>query len=78
MFYLLGYKDERRFRRLCTTNVMHRILREMCQHPQEHNQHEGFGELDPDVLNDDAKMKRILHKYVDEKIVTDIWSGKTI
>ena len=77
MFYLLGYKDER-FRRLCTTNVMHRILREMCERPEKHNQDDGFGKLDPNILKDDAKMKKILHKYVDEKIVTDIWSGKTI
>ena len=79
MFHLLGYKDEQ-FKRLCTTNVMRNILREMCEHPQEHNQLEGFGKLDPDVLKENITMKRILHKYLDpeKKTVTDIWSGKTI
>ena len=74
MFHLIGYKDKK-FKRLCTTNVMHRILREMCEHPEKHNQDDGFGVL---KVPDDAKMKRILDTYVDEKTDTDIWSGKTI
>ena len=78
MHIFSGFQGEE-LKKLCKTNIMHKILRDMCSHPDTHTQDEGFGEMVAEaVISDDTKLNELLCKYTDPKTVTDIWSGKTI
>ena len=78
MFLLPGFEGEE-FKKLCKTNIMHKILRDMCSHPETHTQDEGFGELRAEaVISNDSRLNELLCKYTDPNTITDFWSGKTI